>query len=249
MAKVASGIAEARFVGGIVDGQGRFVLYGNSRAPYFGSYLTTTALGRLTADGAVDTTFGGGDGLATITDDDVSAALDVDELADGRLWVTANAIVGSAPLLGAWGFALFNGDGTPATSYGFDNDGVRTVQIGSGQTVSAEAPGESVLDAADQTPLPAIKPSAVFTLPSAKRCASRRSFRIRLKAPKGVKLASATVRVNNKLVKTVTGKRLTAPVDLRGLPKGRFTVKVEAKTTDGRVVRDTRTYRTCVKRR
>jgi hypothetical protein len=98
------------------------------------------------------------------------------------------------------------------------------------------------------TTLPAIKPSAVFTLPSNKRCASRRSFRIRLKAPKGVKLASATVRVNGKLVKTVKGKRLTAPVDLRGLPKGTFTVKVEARTTDGRTVGDSRRYRTCVAR-
>ena len=97
-------------------------------------------------------------------------------------------------------------------------------------------------------PLPAIKPSAVFTLPSNKKCVSRRVFRIRLKAPKGVKLVSATVRVNNKLVKTVKGKRLTAPVDLRGLPKGKFTVKVEAKTADKRTVRDSRKYRTCVAR-
>jgi len=96
---------------------------------------------------------------------------------------------------------------------------------------------------------PAIKPSAVFTLPSNKKCVSRRVFRIRLKAPKGVKLLSATVRVNNKLVKTVKGKRLTAPVDLRGLPKGKFTVKVEAKTTDGRTVRDTRKYKTCAPRK
>ncbi len=56
------------------------------------------------------------------------------------------------------------------------------------------------------------------------------------------------MRVNNKLVKTVKGKRLTAPVDLRGLPKGKFTVKVEAKTTDKRTVRDSRKYRTCVAR-
>ncbi len=113
------------------------------------------------------------------------------------------------------------------------------------------APTPSVVAVVVKKPIapPAIKPSAVFTLPSNKKCASRRSFRIRLKSPKGVKLASATVRVNGKLVKTVKGKRLTAPVDLRGLPKGSFTVKVEARTTDGRVVRDTRRYRTCVANR
>ena len=92
---------------------------------------------------------------------------------------------------------------------------------------------------------PAIKPSSVFTLPSAKKCVSRRSFRIRIREPKGVKLISASVTVNNKRVKTLKGKRITAPVDLRGLPKGRFTVTVSAKTGDGRTVKETRKYRTC----
>jgi hypothetical protein len=92
---------------------------------------------------------------------------------------------------------------------------------------------------------PAIKPSSVFTLPSSKKCVSRRSFRIRIRQPKGVKLISATVTVNNKRVKTLKGKRITAGVDLRGLPKGRFTVTVSAKTADGRTVKETRKYRTC----
>ncbi len=94
-------------------------------------------------------------------------------------------------------------------------------------------------------PASAIKPSSVFTLPSAKKCASRRSFKIRIREPKGVKLISASVTVNNKRVKTLKGKRITAGVDLRGLPKGRFTVTVSAKTADGRTVKETRKYRTC----
>ena len=85
----------------------------------------------------------------------------------------------------------------------------------------------------------------MFKLPSTKRCVSRRRFRIRLKQPKGVKLVKATVKVNGKLVQTRKGKRVTAPVDLRGLPKGRFKVTVQAVAADGRKVKETRRYRTC----
>jgi len=81
--------------------------------------------------------------------------------------------------------------------------------------------------------------------PSAKRCASRRVFRIRLRSPKGIKLVDATVRVNGRKVQVLRGRRLSAPVDLRGLPKGRFTVKITARTADGRTITATRRYRTC----
>jgi hypothetical protein len=78
---------------------------------------------------------------------------------------------------------------------------------------------------------------------------SRRRFRIRLRIPKGLDVVSAEVRVNNKRVKVVKGKRLTAPVDLRGLPKGRFTVKIIIKLADGRKIQGSRKYRTCARKR
>jgi hypothetical protein len=87
-------------------------------------------------------------------------------------------------------------------------------------------------------------------LPSAATCKSRRSFRIRLrKAPRGDRLKSAAVTVNGKRVKTLRGKRLKAPVDLRGLPKGTFRVVITARTVRGRTLRSARTYRTCVAKR
>ena len=95
----------------------------------------------------------------------------------------------------------------------------------------------------------ALKAGDVVVLPSARACVSRRSFRIRLRAPKGVTLQRATVLVNGKRSRSVTGKALTAPVDLRGLPKGRFTVKVTVVTTTGRKVTATRAYRTCALKR
>ncbi|MBI5105796.1 MAG: right-handed parallel beta-helix repeat-containing protein [Solirubrobacterales bacterium] len=88
----------------------------------------------------------------------------------------------------------------------------------------------------------------VVQLPSARRCVSRRSFRIRLRIPRGVAVSSATVLVDGRRVKVVKGRRLTAPVDLRGLPKGRFTVKITLATADGRTIAGSRTYRTCAKK-
>jgi hypothetical protein len=80
-------------------------------------------------------------------------------------------------------------------------------------------------------------------------CASRRSFRIRLRAPAGQRLRLARVYVNGHRVQVLRGRRLTAPVNLRGLPRGRFTVKVVAVTTTGRVLTETRRYLTCTPKR
>jgi hypothetical protein len=86
-------------------------------------------------------------------------------------------------------------------------------------------------------------------LPSARRCASRRAFPIRLR-PSGVRLRSASVTVNGKRVRVRRADgRLTAVVDLRGLPKRTVRVAVVARTTRGGVLRESRTYRTCTKRR
>ncbi len=85
-------------------------------------------------------------------------------------------------------------------------------------------------------------------LPTARRCASRRSFPIRLRAPKGQRLLRANVFVSGKRVRVLKGRRLTAQVNLVGLPKGAVKVSVIARTTKGKLVRETRTYRTCTKR-
>jgi hypothetical protein len=88
--------------------------------------------------------------------------------------------------------------------------------------------------------------ATTFTLPSTRACVSRRHFRIRVK--KG-SYASIVVWVNGKRVQTLRGKRITATVDLRGLPKGRFTVKIAATLKAGKVITDTRKYRTCTSKK
>jgi hypothetical protein len=103
------------------------------------------------------------------------------------------------------------------------------------------------------SPLPAGKPkiNAIATLPSQgrRRCLSKRSFRIRLKEPPGDALQTASVFVNNRRVQTRTGERITAPVNLRNLPRGRYTVKITARTVLGKTITGTRKYRTCARKR
>jgi Big-like domain-containing protein len=89
-------------------------------------------------------------------------------------------------------------------------------------------------------------PMRSFTRCKLGKCVSRRSFHIRVKKIAGEKVVSATVRVNGKKVKVVRGKRLTAPVVLNGLPKGKVIVKIVSRTASGRKVTDTRRYKTCV---
>jgi hypothetical protein len=90
---------------------------------------------------------------------------------------------------------------------------------------------------------PSVMPPASNGLP--RTCRSRRAFRIRLRRG----LVAARVYVNGKRVRTVRGRRLRAPVDLRGLPRGRFTVRVVGRLRSGRTVTARRTYRTCVPQR
>ena len=93
--------------------------------------------------------------------------------------------------------------------------------------------------------------TSIATLPSQgrRRCLSRRSFRIRLREPRGDALRSATVSVNGRRVATRRLGRITAPVNLRGLPKGRYTVRIRAVTVLGRTISGSRRYRTCTPRR
>ena len=95
---------------------------------------------------------------------------------------------------------------------------------------------------------PPLKATEVIRLPSARRCASRRRFRIRLRRPRGVVLVSARIEVNGKRVAVLKGARLRSTVDLRGLPKGRFVVRIAVRTATGQILTGARRYRTCVRK-
>ena len=88
-------------------------------------------------------------------------------------------------------------------------------------------------------------------LPAGRRCLSRRRFEIRVKRGRGkARLRSARVFVDGRRVKVRRrAGRLRAVVDLRGRRKQRVRVRIVARTRGGKVVRDTRTYRTCAPKR
>jgi len=114
------------------------------------------------------------------------------------------------------------------------------------------AAGQCKAGAALATPTPTAKD--VIKLPSNKKCVSRRKFRIRIRQPGGIKIQTALVFVNGKKVRVLTRKvfgknRKVSTVDLRGLPKGVFKVRIVVLTTEGTSLRNTRKYRTCTKKR
>jgi hypothetical protein len=93
-------------------------------------------------------------------------------------------------------------------------------------------------------PIVNVAPAAVG-LPSARRCVSGRHFAIHLRKVRGEKLAAARIFVKGKRVRAVKGKQITASIDLRGLPKGRFVVRIVVTTVSGKRFAGKRTYRTC----
>jgi hypothetical protein len=94
----------------------------------------------------------------------------------------------------------------------------------------------------------------VIDLPSSKKCVSRRKFRIRIRQPGGIKIQTALVFVNGKKVRVLKRKvfrklRHVAGVNLRGLPRGTFTVRIVVLTTAGKTITGKRKYHTCTKKR
>jgi hypothetical protein len=89
------------------------------------------------------------------------------------------------------------------------------------------------------------KVAAILSLPSSRRCASRRKFTVRVRREIRGTVKRVQIFVNGRRVKSVTGRRIALPIDLRGLPKGKIKVRLRVELTDGRVATDTRTYRTC----
>jgi concanavalin A-like lectin/glucanase superfamily protein/Big-like domain-containing protein len=87
----------------------------------------------------------------------------------------------------------------------------------------------------------------IASLPSAHVCVSRRHFRIHLKGVKGI--VKAKIELTGVPARTVKGKALGLPLDLRGLPKGKVVVRITITTKAGRRLVGKRTYHTCASKR
>jgi hypothetical protein len=107
------------------------------------------------------------------------------------------------------------------------------------------------VDSALIAPLPGSAGALAFSravkLPSAKRCLSRRAFKIHLRDPADDPLKRVTITFGRqRLAIERLRNRIAAAVNLRGLPKGSFTVKIRAVTVLGHVLSGSRTYHTCI---
>jgi hypothetical protein len=89
----------------------------------------------------------------------------------------------------------------------------------------------------------------VVSAPSNKACVSRRHFTIHILQVKGLVYRRVSVYVNGHRVGVARASRLSAPVDLRGLPKGHYMVTITVSTSTGRRITGTRAYHTCAAKR
>jgi hypothetical protein len=108
-------------------------------------------------------------------------------------------------------------------------------------------PKPTAVPIAPSAPRPAapLRATDVIRFPATRRCGPRRTLKIRLRRPGGVKLVSARVVINGKRRPLVRGRGLAKPIVLKRLPQGRLKVKVTVTTSKGKKLTVTRRYRSC----
>jgi hypothetical protein len=90
----------------------------------------------------------------------------------------------------------------------------------------------------------------VVSLPDAKKCLSARRFAIHIRNPRYDPFKTVKVTLQGKKVGTALhGQTYLAEINLRGLPRGAFTVRIKGTTFRGNHLSGSRTYHTCVKRK
>lgn len=97
----------------------------------------------------------------------------------------------------------------------------------------------------DLLPMKEARLKHILRMPG-KRCVKRRRFGIGLKHPVGDAVTDAKVRLNGQKVRVVIRRGLPrAKIDLRGLRRGRYRLKVVARTARGEIIKGARRFRNC----
>jgi uncharacterized delta-60 repeat protein len=218
------------------DAQGRLILSGITGED------RAFVVARYRADGTgLDPTFGD-DGIYKVPVPDVENA---DAANAGAVGVDPQ---GRIVLAGSFGNVFGTSTDRRAAVAPFEVQAL-VMRLGTAPTTTTPTtdttPTGTTTQATTPPPATTAQPVAATSTPP-KACASRRSFKIRLRIPHGKKARSAVVKVNGKKVKTLKGKRITAPVNLRGLPRGKVIVSISVKLSDGRTLKGKRQYKTCV---
>jgi hypothetical protein len=141
--------------------------------------------------------------------------------------------------------------GLPDTDFGGDNRfqgstlslGLEWRATASGGTGWTVTPPSAV--APPGTAPPASTGSDSLGRPRAGTCIKRRRLTLRVKAPGGARVLSATVKVNGKVKARVKRPTKRARVRLRRLPARRITVVVSVRASNGRSYTSSRSYNAC----
>ena len=118
---------------------------------------------------------------------------------------------------------------------------------GSGKTGSGTSGGSGISGGNGTSGSGAAGSIEKLTLPSAKQCLSARLFKIHLADPRYDPLKTVSVTLKGRKITTLrSGKYVIATIDLTGLPKGAFTVKITATTVLKHHLSASRTFHTCI---
>jgi hypothetical protein len=143
---------------------------------------------------------------------------------------TSGGTVNFSPPIAPGGSTYFSLESPPSAS---------AIQVGTPATTAPPTSGKLP---------PAFGPNgAIQGLPSARKCLSKRHFTIHIRRYPQITYVLAIVFINHHKVKTARSRsgQFSAPIDLRGFPKGTFPVKITVLTTTGGFITGTRTYHTC----
>jgi YVTN family beta-propeller protein len=155
-------------------------------------------------------------------------------------------VVAHVPLIGTFGVAItppIEGPQAPITAP-ITTPSITPIVTSTTPIVASTPPLTST--AKPKTAPKPLSAAAAFSLPSAKQCVSRRRFTIHVRTLPGITWIGAVIKINHKRIKTLKRSRITALVNLVGLPKGTFILSITAKASNGQSVAGTRTYHTCV---
>ena len=97
------------------------------------------------------------------------------------------------------------------------------------------------------TPAPVPPPVSIadqLGLPAAKSCVKGRKLKIKIKAPAGTRIVSATVKVNGRTKARLKGAKTRKPVNLKKLRKT-TKLKLTVRLSNGKTYKVSRTYRAC----
>lgn len=91
--------------------------------------------------------------------------------------------------------------------------------------------------------------AAIIRLPSASRCTRGHRLRIRIVRRPGVRVLAVMILIDHHVTLRLRASRLSAPIDLRGLPNRAYTVTVRLVLSTHTTISASRRYRACRKGR